>query len=91
MKKVLVLTLLALSVPITLLASRAGKPDAKADTVAEIFKPFAPGVKTRASETHFFVESDGMPDHRLMVGITAWQQQVPIPQRYTARMPGSFR
>ena len=24
-----------------------------------------------------------MPDHRMMVGITAWQQQVPIPQSYT--------
>lgn len=90
MKKVLVVTLLALSVPITLLASRAGKPDAKADTVADIFKPFAPGVKTRASETHFFVESDGMPDHRLMVGITAWQQQVPIPQRYTGANAWQF-
>ena len=90
MKKVLVFTLLAMSVPITLLASRAGKPDAKADTVADIFKPFAPSVKTRASETHFFVESDGMPDHRLMVGITAWQQQVPIPQRYTGANAWQF-
>ena len=90
MKKVLVFTLLAMSVPITLLASRAGKPDAKADTVADIFKPFAPSVKTRASETHIFVESDGMPDHRLMVGITAWQQQVPIPQRYTGANAWQF-
>jgi phosphatidylethanolamine-binding protein (PEBP) family uncharacterized protein len=23
-----------------------------------------------------------MPDHRMMVGITAWQQQVPLPQKY---------
>jgi len=90
MNKAVVFTLLAVSVPITLLASRAGKPDAKADTVAEVFKPFAPGVKTRASETHFFVESDGMPDHRLMVGITAWQQQVPIPQRYVGTNAWQF-
>ena len=90
MKKVLVFTLLAMSVPITLLASRAGQPQSKADAVAEVFKPFAPSVKTRASETKFFVESDGMPDHRLMVGITAWQQQVPIPQRYTGSNAWQF-
>ena len=32
-----------------------------------------------------YVESNGMPDHRMMVGIRAWQQQVPIPQPYTGR------
>jgi len=90
MKKAAIFTLLAASVPITLLASRAGQPQAKPDAIAEIFKPFAPSVKTRASETHFFVESDGMPDHRLMVGITAWQQQVPIPQRYTGSNAWQF-
>jgi phosphatidylethanolamine-binding protein (PEBP) family uncharacterized protein len=30
-----------------------------------------------------FVGSNGMPDHNMMVGITAWQQQVPLPQNYT--------
>ena len=34
---------------------------------------------------YFYVESNGMPDHPMMVGITAWQQQVPIPQTYTGR------
>jgi hypothetical protein len=29
------------------------------------------------------VESDGMPTHNMMVGITSWQQQVPFPQPYT--------
>ena len=90
MNKALVFTLLAVSVPITLLASRAGRPGTKADVVAESFKPFAPAVRTRASETHFFVESDGMPDHRLMVGIRAWQQQVPIPQRYVGTNAWQF-
>jgi Raf kinase inhibitor-like YbhB/YbcL family protein len=28
------------------------------------------------------VESNGVPDHEMMVGITAWQQQVPLPQKY---------
>jgi len=29
-----------------------------------------------------FVGSNGLPDHNMMVGITAWQQQVPLPQAY---------
>lgn len=31
----------------------------------------------------FYIESNGMPTHKMMVGITAWQQQVPIPQDFT--------
>ena len=27
--------------------------------------------------------SNGMPSHNMMVGITSWQQQVPVPQPYT--------
>ncbi len=29
-----------------------------------------------------YVGSNGLPDHGMMVGITAWQQQVPLPQAY---------
>ncbi len=50
---------------------------------ARVFAPFAPKVTTHRDERFFYVESDGLPDHRLMVGITAWQQQVPLPQAYT--------
>ena len=50
--------------------------------IAAAFAPFAPKVKTRADENFFFVESDGIPAHNMMVGITAWQQQVPLPQPY---------
>ena len=52
------------------------------DTFAEVFKKF-PRVKTAADDTYFLVSSDGMPDHPMMIGITNWQQQVPIPQAYT--------
>ena len=31
----------------------------------------------------WLVESNGMPSHNMMVGITSWQQQVPLPQPYT--------
>ena len=50
--------------------------------IAASFRPFAPKVKTHADDKFFFVESDGLPAHNLMVGITAWQQQVPLPQKY---------
>lgn len=52
--------------------------------IAETFEPFAKlkAVKYRQDDKFFYVESNSMPDHRMMVGITAWQQQVPIPQPY---------
>jgi len=47
------------------------------------FAPFKPRVTTRWDATYFYVEHDGMPmDMPAMKGITAWQQQVPIPQNY---------
>lgn len=51
-------------------------------TIAEIFRPFAPKVKVHWDDKFFYVESDGFPNHQMMAGITAWQQQVPIPQKY---------
>ncbi len=52
-------------------------------TVDLAFAPFKPKVYTHWDNTYFYVESKGIPDHQMMVGITAWQQQVPIPQCYT--------
>lgn len=46
------------------------------------FIPFKPKVNTHWDNTYFYVESLGIPDHQMMTGITAWQQQVPIPQCY---------
>ena len=50
---------------------------------AAAFAPFAPTVRTRVVGDTLLVESDGLPAHGMMVGITAWQQQVPLPQPYT--------
>lgn len=47
------------------------------------FEPFKDKLKLRSDAQYFYVESNGMPDHPMMVGIRAWQQQVPIPQNYT--------
>lgn len=51
--------------------------------VDETFDAFKPHVKTRWDDAFFYVESNGMPTEMpAMKGITAWQQQVPIPQPY---------
>lgn len=64
-----------------LLQSQMAK--SRAESIAKSFDKFAPAVKTRSDDKSFYVESNGMPDHPLMVGIRAWQQQVPLPQNYT--------
>ena len=55
-----------------------------APEMARAFEAFVKSrvIQTRWNERFFFVESRGIPDHRMMVGITAWQQQVPLPQPY---------
>ena len=58
--------------------------------IAAAFQPFGPKVKTRSDDRFFYVESNGMPDHKLMVGITNWQQQVPLPQRYSGQNAWQF-
>ncbi len=40
-------------------------------------------VKWHQDDNYFYLESTGMPTHKMMVGITAWQQQVPLPQDFT--------
>ncbi len=40
-------------------------------------------VNTRHDEKYFYIESDGIPEHEMMTGISNWQQQVPIPHDYS--------
>ncbi len=58
-------------------------PAAAAPPQAAAFAKFAPTVRIRWDDTHLHVESSGLPAHGMMTGITAWQQQVPLPQPYT--------
>ena len=50
------------------------------------FSPFKPKLRFYNDANYFYVESDGIPDRtrqpNLMVGITTWQQQVPMPVSY---------
>jgi YHYH protein len=50
--------------------------------VDSAFVPFKSKVKTHYDATYFYVESQGIPTHTMMTGITNWQQQVPTPKCY---------
>ncbi|MEI8022210.1 MAG: phosphatidylethanolamine-binding protein, partial [Schlesneria sp.] len=56
----------------------------KVPEMAKAFEAFVrlKAIKTRWDNQYFYVESNGIPAHPMMIGITAWQQQVPIPQKY---------
>lgn len=60
-------------------SSAVAKP---APAQAAAFAKFSPKVGLRWDEQFLYVESNGLPSHNMMVGITAWQQQVPLPQNY---------
>lgn len=69
----------------TLLSCYAWRHQAQTNRpfIAASFDAYSPKVKTRWDEKYLYVESDGLPDHSMMIGIRAWQQQVPLPQPYT--------
>ena len=46
------------------------------------FRVFEDKLELEWDNEFLYVGSNGMPDHQMMVGITAWQQQVPLPQQY---------
>ncbi len=63
------------------LAAAAVANAANAPQTAKAFLPFTK-LDLRADGEFLYVGSNGLPDHNMMVGITAWQQQVPLPQPY---------
>ena len=67
-----------------LLTANAKPRRADATDIAKAFEPYVDlkAISVRSDDRYFFVESNGIPDHPLMVGIRAWQQQVPLPQKY---------
>lgn len=46
------------------------------------FAAFKPSISTSWDDTYFYITSTGIPSHNMMIGITNWQQQVPITQPY---------
>jgi hypothetical protein len=47
------------------------------------YTAFKPAVSTSFDNSYFYVASNGIPNHNMMIGITNWQQQVPISQAYS--------
>ena len=47
------------------------------------FDAFADSVRAFTSGDVWMIESNGLPSHQMMVGITSWQQQFPVSQPYT--------
>ena len=57
-------------------------PKSRISFLDSSFQAFKPSVSTSSDATYYFVAGNGLPAHGMMIGITAWQQQVPIPQAY---------
>jgi hypothetical protein len=58
-------------------------PTTRTSFLDSAFATYKPAVSTNSDATYYYVSSNGVPSHNMMVGITSWQQQVPIPQFYT--------
>ncbi len=52
------------------------------DFMTSVFGSFD-NVSTHHDDKYLYVESNGIPSHEMMTGITSWQQQVPIDHDYT--------
>jgi phosphatidylethanolamine-binding protein (PEBP) family uncharacterized protein len=59
------------------------RPAGTIPPAAQAFAPFQKRLGLSWDEDYFYIEGNGLPDHNMMVGITNWQQQVPLPQPYT--------
>ncbi len=60
----------------------SGGTQGDAPVSAQAFQHFADRLNIQWDDDFLYIESDAFPDHRMMVGITAWNQQVPLPQPY---------
>jgi len=54
-----------------------------APRTAKAFVAFEDEIGLSWDAEHVYIESDGLPAHPMMKGITAWQQQVPLPHDFT--------
>ncbi|WP_206170783.1 YHYH protein [Phragmitibacter flavus] len=67
----------ALAIAAAVVANAANAP-----ATAKSFLLF-PNLELKFDRDHLYVGSNGLPAHPMMIGITNWQQQVPLPQNYT--------
>lgn len=69
---------------------RVDLTDGATEASLDGFDAFADSVKTFTTGDLWLVESTGLPEHQMMVGITSWQQQVPVPQNYVGANAWQF-
>ena len=62
----------------TLEAAGAAVPE-----MAQALAPFRQRLGISWDDEFLYMEGNGLPDHPMMKGITAWQQQVPLPHDFT--------
>lgn len=73
------------SQPIAFVSAATGREtDSPAPAIQKHFEAFKK-LELRSDADYLYVGSDGFPDHPMMKGIKAWQQQVPLPQAYTGK------
>lgn len=70
-------------------AASTGVPAGEVAALAG-FDAFSDTVKAFTDGTVWLVECDGIPAHQMMVGITNWQQQVPVAQAYSGSNAWQF-
>ena len=56
--------------------------DSLISSITSHFQEFS-GVTITSDDDYFYISSFSWPEHGMGVGITSWQEQVPIPQNYT--------
>jgi hypothetical protein len=72
------------TVPVTTTtATPAGSTATTTSATVDPWTLYPKTVKATRSSTELIVESTGLPEHLMMIGITNWQQQFPLPQAYT--------
>ena len=57
----------------------------KVPAKVKAFLPFKEQLGLSWDEEFLYVEGNGLPKHPMMVGITSWQQQVPLPHNFTGK------
>ena len=57
-------------------------PKTNTSFIDSAFAAFKPALSTTWDNIYFYISSSGIPNHNMMIGITSWQQQVPITQPY---------
>jgi YHYH protein len=73
----------SISTPPTPATTAAPATIADRTSSADPWLLYPKSVKASRTSTELVVESTGMPEHLMMIGITNWQQQFPLPQPYS--------